>query len=132
MKKYIAVFLIFLLCLLDTACGKDEQGSYYPNCTKMYDNLEAAGYKVSLTSDINGEDTRTYLLAVNGENYIIFYWLSNEKDVDVITSQLEKEYDDYDKFVSVQKDSKFGSFVFCGTSDAINASGITFVDVKVK
>ena len=62
----------------------------------------------------------------------IYRRLTNEKDVDVITSQLEKEYDDYDKFVSVQKDSKFGSFVFCGTSDAINASGITIVDVKVK
>lgn len=132
MKKYSIFFLCMLLCLLMTACGKNEQGSYYPDCTEMYNNLEANGYKVSVTNDIKGEMTKTRLTAEKGDDYIVFYWLDEGIDVDPIEAELKKEYDSYDKFVSIRDDSKFGSLVFCGTSNAVNAAGIVIVDVKVK
>lgn len=132
MKKYSIVFLCMLLCLLLTACGKNEQGTYYPDSTEMYHNLDADGYEVSVTNDVNGDMTKTCLTAKKGDDYIVFYWLNEGIDVDPIAAQVKNEYESYDQFVSIQDDSKFGSLVFCGTSNAVNASGIIIVDVKVK
>lgn len=132
MKKYFMVLLIMLFCIITlVACGKNGQGTYYPDCTEMHHKLEADGYKVSVTIDTNSGMTKTCLSAEKDDDYIVFYWLDEGIDVDPVAAQLNKEYEDYDQFVSIQDDSKFGSLVFCGTSNAVDASGIIIVDVKV-
>lgn len=127
MKKYIALFIISILCFALTACQTDEGGTYYPGMEEMKANLQNAGYTVTVTDVYVG----TYLSAVKGDDYIEFYRLKTAEYVESISYDLKGKHTDYDKFVSMKNDVKFGTLVFCGTSPAVDASGINVVQVKV-
>ena len=128
MKKYAALFIISILCFALTACSlKDEGGTYYPSDSEMKTNLENAGYTVTVEEKQAG----TYLSAVKGDDYIEFYWLKQTEYVESIGYDLRGKHTDYDKLVSMKNDAKFGTLVFCGTSPAVDASGINIVEVKV-
>ena len=127
MKKYAALFIIGILCFALTACQADKGGTYYPDNNEMKTNLENAGYTVTVTEQLVG----TYLSAVKGDDYIEFYWLKQTGYVESIGYDLKGKHTDYDKFASMKNDVKFGTLVFCGTSPAVDASGIKIVEVKV-
>lgn len=134
MKRYRnrVVLVISLCCLLLVACGKNGQGTYYPGSVEMAENLESAGYIVTVTENFYEEYTGTCLFAEKGTDYIEFYWLNETDAVPVISQELENRYTTYNKLVSAQNDSKWGTFIFCGTDDAVEESGINIVDVKVE
>lgn len=131
MKKYLMLFIFCILFVTLVACSNSGQGTYYPDSSEMQKNLEDAGYQVSVTTKLDNGYTGTYLSAMKADDYIEFYWLDEADNVDDISEQLKSKHGDYDKLVSMEDDSKFGSLVFCGTASAVDASGIVIVDVKV-
>ena len=128
MKKYIALFIIGMLCFVTAACSSENKGgTYYPSDSEMKANLENAGYTVT----VEEQQVGTYLSAVKGDDYIEFYRLKQTEYVESIGYDLKGKHTDFDKFASMKNDAKFGTLVFCGTSPAVDASGIIIVEVKV-
>ena len=70
-------------------------------------------------------------MAEKDGEYIEFYWLNSSEGVNSIEQELETKYTNYAKLVSMEDDSKFGSFVFCSSEKAMDDAGIEIVDVKV-
>ncbi len=134
MKRSMLIISVFvILALLITGCSKDkENGTYYPNVSEMQENLEELDYVVSVAYNSDDNYIGTRLYAEKNNEYIEFYWLDDSKFIDVISEELETKYSNYDKFVSIKDDSKFGTLIFCGTESAIKDAGIKIVDVKVK
>lgn len=126
--KYLCLLgMGFILC----GCSKKGTGTYYPDENEMKSNLEAGGYTVEVTQLAQKSEKGTCLYAKKGTDYIVFYWLNNAEDVDYYEKILEGKYKDYDRIVSIENDSKFGSLTFCGTESAIDSSGIEIVEVKI-
>lgn len=125
MKKYMVLFITGALCLALAACGK---GTYFPSSDAMQKNLEAAGYTVAVTDDLEGGLAGTHLSAVKGGDYLEFYWLDNGGSVESLSHELKAAYPDHETFVSMEDDEKFGSLIFCGTSRAAADAKIEIVD----
>lgn len=116
-----------------TGCSSgEENGTYYPSYSEMQKNLEKSEYEVSVENISDENYTGTHLYATNNNEYIDFYWLDDSKKIDEISEELERNHTNYDKFVSIQDDSEFGTLIFCGTELAVEDAGVTIVDVKVK
>lgn len=133
MKKIISTLFICMLALLTvalTACGVDNNGTYYPKSSEMKTNLEKSGYTVTVSTDL-GDKNGTYLSATNSNDYIYFYWLDNNEDCEYFYDLLEENYPDYNSLVKIENDKKFGNIVYCGTKNAIDNAGIKVVDVKI-
>ena len=134
MRKTILIILIMGIVVLGiTGCSKDkENGTYYPNASEMQNNLEKLDYVVSVENNSDDNYIGTHLYATKNNDYIEFYWLDDSKFVDKISEELETKYSNYEKFVSIKDDNKFGTLIFCGTELAVEDSGVKIVDVKVK
>lgn len=134
MRKTILIILTLGIIVLGiTGCRKDkETGTYYPNALEMQKNLEKLGYAVLVENNSDDNYIGTHLYATKNNEYIEFYWLDNSKFIDNISEKLETKYSNYEKFVSIKDDSKFGTLIFCGTELAVDDSGVKIVDVKVK
>lgn len=141
-KKFIIILacLITILTLTLTACG-DDNGTYYPTNEEMKTNLENNGYVVTLYQDLSDNDGNrhygTLLFASKdreGEQreYLYFYRLDNTTSCEYYYNALEQYCENYNSLVKIENDDKFGNIVYCGTENAINASGIKVVEVKVK
>lgn len=134
MKK---LFTTVLICILSvfvlsmTACDDNKGGTYYPKSNEMKTNLENGGYTVNVTTDLDGKNG-TYLSATKESDYIYFYWLDNAEDCAYYYNLIEENHADFNSLVKIENDEKFGSIVYCGTENAVNASGIKVVEVKVK
>lgn len=130
-KKLAALIICFSIIFL-TACGKDGQGTYYPDTDEMQKNLEKEGYTVTINSNIHDEYTGTELFAQKDEEFIVFYWLDDAEAVDDFSDIIENSNFRYNKFITMENDSKFGNIVFCGTNKAVDDAGIIIVEVKVE
>lgn len=130
-KSLKIVSFIIVLSILLVACGNNEGGTYYPDSKEMQNNLENKSYEVSVEEVKTDEYSGMHLIAAKGDEYIEFYWLDDGNGIDILTSDLEKKYDNYNSLVSMQEDSKFGSFVFCSTKTAKDDAGIRIVSVEV-
>ena len=133
MKKALMTFACLMIFLTITlvACGNDNNGTYYPTTEEMKTNLEKGGYTVIVTTYLDGKNG-TYLSAKKDNEYIDFYWLDNAEDCKYFYNLLEENHTNYNSLVQIENDSKFGNIVYCGTDNAIRASGINVVEVKVK
>lgn len=125
------VLFIVVMSILLVACGNNEGGTYYPDSKEMQNNLENKSYQVLVEEVKTDEYSGMHLIATKGDEYIEFYWLNDGNGIDILTSNLEEKYDNYNSLVSMQEDSKFGSFVFCSTETARDDAGIIIVSVKV-
>ena len=123
--------IMVILTLMLTACGDDKNGTHYPTNEEMKTNLENDGYTVVVTNDLDGKNG-TYLSAKKDNEYIDFYWLDNVEDCEYFYNLLEENHTNYNSLVKIENDDKFGNIVYCGTENAISASGIKVVDIKVK
>ncbi len=134
MRKSVFIILVFeIVALLITGCGNDEEnGTYYPSRSEMQTNLENLDYDVSVENVPDDNYSGTHLYATKNNEYMDFYWLDDSKSVDEISGLLERKHTNYDKFVIIKDDGKFGTLVFCGTELAVKDAGVTIVDVKVK
>ncbi len=135
MKKEVKKLLVLILCLSAlflTACGKDGQGTYYPDVEEIENNLREEGYTVTINDNINAEYTGTELFAQKDDEFIVFYWLDEAEAVDDCANLIENSGYRYNKFVTLEDDSEFGNIVFCGTNKAVEDAGIVIVDVTVK
>lgn len=129
--KKIATLVICFSIIFLTACGKDGQGTYYPNVEEMEKNLKEEGYTVTIYNDIHIEHTGTGLFAEKDEELIVFYWLDDGEAVDDFSDMIENSNFKYNKFITLENDSKFGNIVFCGTNKAVDDAEIVIVEVKV-
>ncbi len=129
-KKILVVTLTLVVSML-TACGKEHQGTYYPDVNEMQENLEKEGYIVKISNNIYDEYTGTELTAQMEDEFIIFYWLDEPKAVDDFVHLIENSNVNYNKLVSIEDDEKIGNIVYCGTNKAIKDAGIIIVEVKV-
>ena len=131
MKKLLIFFSLIIIGVFLVACSKNGQGTYYPNSDEMQYNLENKNYKVNVQTIKQDEYSGTCLMAEKDGEYIEFYWLNSSEGVNSIEQELKTKYTNYAKLVSMEDDSKFGSFVFCSSEKAMDDSGIEIVDVKV-
>jgi hypothetical protein len=132
MKKKIIILLISVIGILLTACGGDGQDTYYPSCSQMQENLQNKYYQVNVQTIQNDLYSGTCLTAKKGDEYIEFYWLDSCNTITSIEQDLITKYPNYNKLISMENDSKFGTFIFCSSEKAMNDAGIVIVDVKVK
>ncbi|MDE6059233.1 MAG: hypothetical protein K2G44_04245 [Clostridia bacterium] len=133
MKKVFVTILVCLMAILTltlTACGDDENGTYYPTNGEMKTNLENGGYTVTVTTDL-GDKNGTLLSALKDNEYIEFYWLDNAEDCEYFYNLLEENHANYNSLVQIENDEKFGNIVYCGTENAISISGIKVIKIKV-
>lgn len=142
MKKVFArllLGLVFVLTLTLSACG-DKGGTFYPTNEEMKANLEKSGYTVEVCDDTNKHEffvsfssmvDGTAIKAVNGNDYIYFFRLTEAWRCDTVYDALEDNCQNYNSLVKIENDEKFGNIVYCGTKNAIDAAGIKVVDVKV-
>lgn len=131
MKNVLSIVVIFGVMIFMSGCRGESTGTYYPDNKEMEKNLRNAGYTVEVSTKLDDNYEGTCLYAKNDEEYLVFYWLENAEAVEYYTSKIEEKYFAYDRLVSIEDDSKFGSLVFCGTESAIDKSGIRIIDVKV-
>ena len=142
-KKFIIILacLMAILTLTLTACGDDKNGTYYPTNEEMKTNLENNGYVVTLyqdLSDSNGNRHYGTLLFASKERegepkeYLWFYRFDSATSCEYYYNSLEQNCENYNSLVKIENDEKFGNIVYCGTENAISASGIKVVEVKVK
>ena len=132
MKKILVFSLVLIMGLILVACGESGQGTYFPDSSEVKSNLESKNYNVSVSAMEQNDSTITVLTATKENEYIDFYWLDNDKEVDNIITSLESKHNDYAKLVSMKNDDKFGNLVFCSTEKAMKDSGIVIAgNVKV-
>lgn len=144
MKKTLITILAYLMAILTitlTACGDDKNGTYYPTNEEMKTNLESSGYVVTLYQDLtdnnNNHHDGTLLFASKSreneqEEYLYFYRFKNANSCEYYYNSLGQNCENYNSLVKIENDEKFGNIVYCGTENAISASGIKVVEVKVK
>lgn len=130
MKKLIVSILILACILVLAACSKNENGTYYPDSSEMQENLQNKNYEVNVQAIRNEDYSGTHLIAKNGDEYIEFYWLNDSNGITSIERKMEIKYPNYNKLVSMENDSQFGTFLFCSSEKAMNDAGIVIVDVK--
>lgn len=144
MKKTLITILACLMAFVTltmTACTDDTSGTYYPPNEEMKTNLESKGYTVEVYDDINYHEffimfssivDGTLIKAVKDKEYIYFFRLTDSWRCDTVYDILKEKCDNYNSLVKIENDEKFGNIVYCGTENAINASGIRKVEVKVE
>lgn len=131
-QRTILILLIAVMAVLLTACGGNGQGTYFPSSSEMQENLQKKRYDVTVQT-VQAEDySGTHLSAKKGDEFIEFYWLDEGSAVASLQLELEAKYPSYNKSVSMESDSKFGTLVFCASEKAAKHAGIVIVDVKVK
>ena len=96
----------------------------------MQENLQNKNYEVNVQAIRNEDYSGTHLIAKNGDEYIEFYWLNDSNGITSIERKMEIKYPNYNKLVSMENDSQFGTFLFCSSEKAMNDAGIVIVDVK--
>ncbi|MDE5765940.1 MAG: hypothetical protein K2I17_02080 [Clostridia bacterium] len=127
----IVACIIAILTLTLTACSDDKNGTYYPTNEEIQTNLENAGYTTCFTDSQTGWGG--YAIKDEDENeYIYFCRPKTKDDCEYYYNLYEKNCKNYDVIVKIENDKKFGNIVYCGTENAISASGIKVVEVKVK
>ena len=134
MKKFLTAVVIGLALALSfafVACGKTDGGTYYPDKTEMSQNMQTKGYQLYSSDSLIGDGTGTFFSAEKGEDYLKFYWLDDPADCDYYYHLLEEGYPDCNVLVMIENDEKFGNLVYCGTSAAVDDSGIRVIKVKV-
>lgn len=131
MKKILVFSLLLAMVLILVACAGSSRGTYYPDSSEMKSNLENKNYTVSVEITEDSGSTVTVLKAVKDYEYIEFYWLSDDNDVDEIKARLKDKFNSYDRLVSLKNDDKFGNVVFCSTEKARDDAGIVIINVKV-
>lgn len=143
MKKTFISILICLMAILTftiTACRDDNGGTYYPTNDEMKSNLEKSGYVVTLYQDLsdnngNHHDGTLLFASKSRENeqdeYLYFYRFENANSCEYYYTSMEQSCKNYNSLVKIENDEKFGNIVYCGTENAISASGIKVVKVKV-
>lgn len=142
MKKTLIIIacLMAIIALTLTACGDDKNGTYYPTNEEMKTNLENKGYTVEVCDDINYHEffemfssiiDGTLIKAVKDNDFIYFFRLTDSWRCDTVYDILNEKCENYDTLVKIENDERFGNIVYCGTENAISASGITVVKVKV-
>lgn len=130
MKK---TFLTILACIMTiltltlTACGEDNNGIYYPTLDEMKSNLDKNGYTIDTAigernSEGNGWVVDS-LFARKGDDYIYFYWVEDSAHCNHYYDKLQELEPDCPIYVQ-SRTIKFGNIVYCGTENAIYASGI--------
>ena len=137
-KKVLVIFVVSILLILTfavSACGTDENGTYYPTVNEMAANLEKNGYNTQFTTGERNSEGKGYVVdslkATKGDDYIYFYWIEDATHCKVYYDKLYELHPDCPNFVLIENDIKFGNIVYCGTADAINAAGIKVVKVNV-
>ena len=130
MKKKIIVLIITIVGMFLVACG-NGQGTYFPDSSEMQANLEKKKYEVEIETIQNDDYSGTCLTAEKKDEYIEFYWLDDGSSITELAQELEDKYPDYNRLVSMEQDSKFGTFIFCSSEKAFDDSGIVIVEVKV-
>lgn len=141
-KTFITIMacLMAIVALTLTACGDDKNGTYYPTNEEMKINLVKNGYDVEVCDDINYCEffvefssivDGTLIKAVKDNDYIYFFRLTDSWRCDTVYNTLSEKCENYDSLVRIENDEKFGNIVYCGTTNAISASGIKVVKVKV-
>lgn len=131
MKKILVFSLMLAMALILVACAGSSRGTYYPDSSEMKSNLENKNYTVSVEVTEDSGSMVTVLKAVKDYEYIEFYWLSDDNDVDEIKARLKDKFNSYDRLVSLKNDDKFGNVVFCSTEKARGDAGIVIINVKV-
>lgn len=137
MKKYLTILacLITILTLTLAACGDDNNGTYYPTLNEMKSNLDKNGYTVNYVIGERNSEGNGYvvdsLFATKGDDYICFYWVEDSAHCNHYYGKLQEIHPDCINYVLIENDEKFGNIVYCGTENAIRASGIKVVKVKV-
>lgn len=140
-KTFITVLacLIAILTLTLTACD-NKSGTYYPTNEELKTNLESNNYTVEVYEDINYHEffvtfdslvDGTLIKAAKDNDYIYFFRLTDSWRCDMVYNILNEKCENYDLLVKIENDGKFGNIVYCGTENAISASGIKVVKVKV-
>ena len=132
MRKMIFFSLMIIMSMTLVSCGRENQGTYYPDSSEMKANLEEKSYSVEIETIEQNNSQFTALTATKKDEYIEFYWFDSDSEVDDVVSGLETKYNGYNKLVSMKNDSKFGNLAFCSTEKAMKDSGIVIVEVKVK
>lgn len=128
--------LIILVCLMAiltsalTACGNDKNGTYYPPNNEIETNLKNAGYTIYFTNTEMGWGG--YAINDDESEYIYFCRPKTEENCETYYKIYENNCINYDVIVKIVNDKKFGNIVYCGTENAVKASGIKAVEVKVK
>jgi len=131
MKKFSAIFLISLLLVsafVLTACGGDNDGTYYPTNEEIEENLSNAGY-VTLFHD---SQTGYGGYGQKNDEYIYFCRPKTESDCEYYYNLYKDNCKDYDVLVKIENDKKYGNVVYCATNNALNDAGIKVVNVEVK
>lgn len=134
MKKtflYFSAGIIFILAFVLSACGEQGSGTYYPDKAEMTQNMQTKGYTTYSTNWLVGEGTGIFFSAERGDDYIKVYWLDDAADCEVCYHELEESYSACEVLVQIQNDEKWGNIVYCGTSAAVEDSGIRIVKVNV-
>ena len=138
MKKSFITVLICLMAILTftlTACGDDNNGTYYPTLNEMKSNLDKNGYIIDYAIGERNSDGKGYvvdsLFATKGDDYIRFYWIEDSAHCKVYYDKLQESHPDCPHFVLIENDERFGNIVYCGTEKAVNDAGIKVVKVDV-
>lgn len=138
MKKVFISLLASILLILTfalSACGDYKNGTYYPTLNEMRTNLDKRGYRIEFAvGERNSEGSGyvvDYLIATKDDDYIYFYWIEDATHCKVYYDKLQELHPDCPNYVLIENDDKFGNIVYGGTDNAINASGIKLVKVKV-
>ena len=135
-KAFVTILacLITILTLTLTACGNDNNGTYYPTLNEMKSNLDKKGYTVEYAIGERNSEGKDYvvdsLFARKGDDYIIFYWVEDSAHCNHYYDKLQELHPNCPNYVSIENDEKFGNIVYCGPENAIKASGIKIVEVK--
>ncbi|MEE0060275.1 MAG: hypothetical protein UE295_05555 [Acutalibacteraceae bacterium] len=134
MKKIVLALVLAVMGVFLVACGGNGQGTYYPDSSEMQENLLKKKYEVDVQKVDEDGCKGTWLKAEKKDEYIEFYWLDeyDDNDLQKIAENLEEDYPDYDRLITMGDDSKFGTLAFCSTEKAMDDSGIVTVEVKVK
>lgn len=131
MKKILAglfACLLFVMTFGLTACGNDNDGTYYPPNDEIKANLTKAGY----TTDLHDSQSGWGGVALKGDDYIYFYRPNTEAMCENYYNSCEQSCKNYDALVKIVNDKKYGNIVYCGTTKAINDAGIKVVKVDVE
>lgn len=123
------MFMLFAVAL--SACNKKDSGTYYPDKSEMTQTMQKKGYKTYSTNWLVGEGEGIFFSAEKGDEYIKVYWLDDADDCDTCYRELEESYPECDVLVQIQNDDEWGNIVYCGTSVAVEDSGIRVVKVNV-
>lgn len=132
MKKAFITIVVCIMAILSfalTACVDDKNGTYYPPNNEIETNLKNAGYTTCFTDTESGWGG--YAINDDESEYIYFGRFKTEDICEQYYKIYEANCVNYDVLVKIVNDKKFGNIAYCGTENAIKASGIKIVEVKV-